>query len=516
MIEGKAEITGTGCNKTITCTSIGNDPNSFASITMGFPGFVGEVAFGNASVKTEIYCKNGSWFLPQYDTMPTTNIYYCEATTISTTPTTPTTSASISTQTSTTSTTSTASTTAASTTLLPQCGGCQDLQPGPSYTEGMIEGKAEIAETGCNKSITCKSIHNDPHSMVSITIELLSGGTAEGAFGVGIAELSLGCKNGSWFLPEFDNLPLKNIFYCEATPTSPTSTTPILSISSFTQSSATSTSTALTTPMISTLTTSQGSSTSTTPTTPLLSSTSTTSQSISSTTRKTFDPAGCNNNTGFNLISPSVDPSKLKSGKFGGYFKTRSSCEKLCAENYGLLICNAYMYEPQKSGKCTIFQYFIDNNIIEISNSTASVFKKCNVTTIESSTSTIPTGRSSTVASTSALPTTQTNTTTPSAVTENCCSALVHTLMPTRMLATGTMLFTYNNNTCRTTATIKCQQPQGQGLELSVAIVVNKIDFIDVALDTLTLPATCKNGTWQVAEPPLTITSLQCVMTDPA
>uniref|UniRef100_A0A914QGV4 Apple domain-containing protein n=1 Tax=Panagrolaimus davidi TaxID=227884 RepID=A0A914QGV4_9BILA len=496
MIEGKAEITGTGCNKTITCTSIGNDPNSFASITMGFPGFVGEVAFGIASVKTEIYCKNGSWFLPQYDAMPTTNIYYCEATSVSTTPTTPTTSTSTSTQTSTASTSSTTSTTAVSTTLLPQCGGCQNLQPGPSYTFGMIEGKAEITGTGCNKNITCTNINNDPYSMVSITIKLLNGETAEGTFGVGMAQLSLDCKNGSWFLPEFDNLPLKNIFYCEATSTNTTSTTV----------------------MISTLTTFQGSTKSTTPTTSLI-STSTAPQSISSTTRKTFDPAGCNNSTGFYLISASVDPSKLKSGKFGGYFQTRASCEKLCAENYGLLICNAYMYEPQKSGKCTIFQYFIDDNIIEISNSTASVFKKCNATTIGSSTSTIPIESSTTSASTSAVLTTQTITTTvkttPSAViTENCCSALVQTPI-SNGLADGIMSFKYNNATCRTTATITCQQPQGQGLELSAAIVVNQINFIDVAVDTLTLPATCKNGTWQIAEPPLNIISLECVMTDP-
>lgn len=175
-----------------------------------------------------------------------------------------------------------------------------------------------------------------------------------------------------------------------------------------------------TTPVVSTSLSTQTSATSTTS---LLSSTSTTPQSISSTTRKTFDPSLCNNSTGFHLISSSVDPSKLKSGKFGGYFKTRSSCEKLCAENYGLLICNTYMYEPQKSGKCTIFQYFIDDNIIEISNSTASVFKKCNVTTIESSTSTIPTRSSSTTASTSAVPITHTITTTvkttPSAVIES-------------------------------------------------------------------------------------------------
>uniref|UniRef100_A0AC35G0K7 C6 domain-containing protein n=1 Tax=Panagrolaimus sp. PS1159 TaxID=55785 RepID=A0AC35G0K7_9BILA len=96
----------------------------------------------------------------------------------------------------------------------------------------------------------------------------------------------------------------------------------------------------------------------------------------------------------------------------------------------------------------------------------------------------------------------------------DCCPALVQTPI-SNQLADGFMSFAYNSDTCRSTATVTCQQPQGQGLELQAAIVVNQINFIDVALDTLTLPATCVGGVWQMAQPPLNINEISCVLTDP-
>uniref|UniRef100_A0A914Q797 Apple domain-containing protein n=1 Tax=Panagrolaimus davidi TaxID=227884 RepID=A0A914Q797_9BILA len=93
------------------------------------------------------------------------------------------------------------------------------------------------------------------------------------------------------------------------------------------------------------------------------------------TTSRPPQDSGCNK--GFQLVSSSADPSASATGKFGGYFTYRTSCEELCNRNYGLLKCIGYMYEPRNRGKCTIFQYSTDGKIIENSNSVASVFKKC-------------------------------------------------------------------------------------------------------------------------------------------
>uniref|UniRef100_A0AC34F7S1 Uncharacterized protein n=1 Tax=Panagrolaimus sp. ES5 TaxID=591445 RepID=A0AC34F7S1_9BILA len=93
------------------------------------------------------------------------------------------------------------------------------------------------------------------------------------------------------------------------------------------------------------------------------------------TTTRPAQDTGCNK--GFQVVSSSADPSSSATGKFGGYFQYRSSCEELCNRNYGLLKCMGYMYEPRNRGKCTIFQYPTDGKIIENPNSVASVFKKC-------------------------------------------------------------------------------------------------------------------------------------------
>uniref|UniRef100_A0A914PIL2 Uncharacterized protein n=1 Tax=Panagrolaimus davidi TaxID=227884 RepID=A0A914PIL2_9BILA len=77
------------------------------------------------------------------------------------------------------------------------------------------------------------------------------------------------------------------------------------------------------------------------------------------------------------------------------------------------------------------------------------------------------------------------------------------------------MTIVYNDEACRSTATVTCSQPQKQGLELVAAIVVNEVNFVDVEPKSITLPATCFNGVWQIAQPPLNVTRLECVVSDP-
>jgi len=39
-------------------------------------------------------------------------------------------------------------------------------------------------------------------------------------------------------------------------------------------------------------------------------------------------------------------------GKFGGYFTDISDCEEVCSQNYGLLPCTGYFYEPTVLDRC--------------------------------------------------------------------------------------------------------------------------------------------------------------------
>uniref|UniRef100_A0A7E4ZXD1 Apple domain-containing protein n=1 Tax=Panagrellus redivivus TaxID=6233 RepID=A0A7E4ZXD1_PANRE len=82
----------------------------------------------------------------------------------------------------------------------------------------------------------------------------------------------------------------------------------------------------------------------------------------------------CNN--GYKLLSATADPEAIGTGKFGGYFTYRSSCSTLCDNNYGLMPCIGYMYEPFNRGKCTIFQYAL-GTVSSGDNTRAAVYEKC-------------------------------------------------------------------------------------------------------------------------------------------
>uniref|UniRef100_A0A914Z498 C6 domain-containing protein n=1 Tax=Panagrolaimus superbus TaxID=310955 RepID=A0A914Z498_9BILA len=166
-------------------------------------------------------------------------------------------------------------------------------------------------------------------------------------------------------------------------------------------------------------------------------------------------------------------------GSFAGYFKTRVECQKLCKQNYQEK-CYGYMYEPQKRGTCSIFQYSLNANFYNSPNSKVSLFKKCG-----------------------------------DAVVTGCCGEL--TQSSTSFLANGDMSFTYNDNKCRSTATVTCGQPKGLGFEKNAAIVVNRINYLKIGWlgETIHAQASCSNGTWKMGNPPLIVSTLECQLSDP-
>ena len=104
-----------------------------------------------------------------------------------------------------------------------RCAGCGNLTPGPSYTEGMVEGEAEIIEnpgSPCSQTIICRN--NDPSndSFVSITVEkqgsmeAAEAGMAEGEDSVS-ATLECG-EDGFFYLPKQPTTPLSGLFFCES------------------------------------------------------------------------------------------------------------------------------------------------------------------------------------------------------------------------------------------------------------------------------------------------------------
>uniref|UniRef100_A0A914ZDT9 C6 domain-containing protein n=1 Tax=Panagrolaimus superbus TaxID=310955 RepID=A0A914ZDT9_9BILA len=107
--------------------------------------------------------------------------------------------------------------------------------------------------------------------------------------------------------------------------------------------------------------------------------------------------------------------------------------------------------------------------------------------------------------------------TTTTVITGDCCPELVQT-PSSGLFGTGEMTFAYNDNTCRSTATVSCGQPNEAGLELTAAIVVNLINYVEVTIvpaQTITFPATCVNGVWQMGVPPLNVMTLECQLSDP-
>ncbi|CAI2350900.1 unnamed protein product [Caenorhabditis sp. 36 PRJEB53466] len=97
-----------------------------------------------------------------------------------------------------------------------------------------------------------------------------------------------------------------------------------------------------------------------------------------------------------------------------------------------------------------------------------------------------------------------------------CCSALTQTLTSTSF-PDGTMTFSYNSDTCRTTASATCSTTDSS-LDLNAAIVGNSVNYLDYAATTVTVPFTCSGGSWTYTTDgsTLVIDTLECVLTNPS
>jgi hypothetical protein len=357
--------------------------------------------------------------------------------------------------------------------VLPQCGGCQALRRRDSWSL-----LPTFRENICTQTLTCSTPFSD--NWAEITVEFVKSGS-ENIHRIGnntkIASIDLNCDNGSWYLP--DKRQITNIYTCQTYARVYTTTSTPRSITLL-------------------------------PSTPLRMSTSTmlpftftttpknilsTRTTIPYTLTSTVPVLTKCNKGGFQQLSAAADPSILNLGTFAGYFKTRVACQKFCNQNYQER-CHGYIYEPQNRGTCTIFQYTFNSKIIEKQNSKISVFKKCNAPTV-------------------------TTTTTPTLLSGKCCNTLVQSFWPPTYNADGLMLFTYNDEKCRSTATITCGKLPGQGLK-SAAIVVLQNDYHKYVMNgslvgdnTISYQAECYNGRWQTSNPTLMVSSIRCRIMDP-
>jgi hypothetical protein len=94
-----------------------------------------------------------------------------------------------------------------------------------------------------------------------------------------------------------------------------------------------------------------------------------------------LDPVCQCNADGFRLISNHLLTGAQ--GKFTGYFTNIADCETPCTLNYGLLPCTGYFYEPNNSGKCTLFQYDVNTTVQGSPNGTASFYVKCDQVSLQ-------------------------------------------------------------------------------------------------------------------------------------
>ncbi|KHJ86290.1 hypothetical protein OESDEN_13964 [Oesophagostomum dentatum] len=96
-----------------------------------------------------------------------------------------------------------------------------------------------------------------------------------------------------------------------------------------------------------------------------------------------------------------------------------------------------------------------------------------------------------------------------------CCPALTQTLTSSEF-PDGIMTFVYDNDTCRTTVVATCSQTD-PAFDLYAAIVANGQYFLDYGPNNISFPGTCNGATqtWQMGTPPLTITTLECRLTNP-
>uniref|UniRef100_A0A914D8N3 Apple domain-containing protein n=1 Tax=Acrobeloides nanus TaxID=290746 RepID=A0A914D8N3_9BILA len=86
----------------------------------------------------------------------------------------------------------------------------------------------------------------------------------------------------------------------------------------------------------------------------------------------TGSPRTCNNV--FELVGNNILTNDT--GKFGRHFFYLFSCEELCAQNYGLLPCTGFLYEPNNREKCTIFQY--NTETLTADEEDAYLYIRCN------------------------------------------------------------------------------------------------------------------------------------------
>ncbi|GMS98466.1 hypothetical protein PENTCL1PPCAC_20641, partial [Pristionchus entomophagus] len=95
----------------------------------------------------------------------------------------------------------------------------------------------------------------------------------------------------------------------------------------------------------------------------------------------------------------------------------------------------------------------------------------------------------------------------------DCCPALIQTMTDSEF-PNGVMTFTYNNNACRSTVSAFCTQAD-PAFNLWAAIIANGKDFLDYRATSVTFPGTCNGGTWFMGNPPLSIVTLECRLTNP-
>jgi hypothetical protein len=345
-------------------------------------------------------------------------------------------------------------TTTTPTLALPQCGGCVPLVPRRSYSSNSLPSISSNKSdaAGCTQIITCNATINS-YGYVSLTIMDPYFNTLKKLEDRNSTEIEAICKNGRWY--STDNKEIHNSYDCQyISPTTVTRTwtTPM---QFFTRAK---------TSWISYTTTSTPRTTTTTTEPP----------------RESFALLECNyKGPLFQRFTVSGNPVSKQWGKFAGYFESRTGCQRLCNKNYKEK-CYGYMYEPNNHGTCTIFEKALW--ITENPNSKHIIYKKCERM--------------------------------PPAVSAKCCGQLIQR-HSTSGNSDGIMTFVYNDETCRSTASVTCSQPQKQGLELVAGIVVNEIHFLEIGPKSITLPATCYNGVWQIAQPPLNVTRLECIVSDP-
>uniref|UniRef100_A0A914QSF1 Uncharacterized protein n=1 Tax=Panagrolaimus davidi TaxID=227884 RepID=A0A914QSF1_9BILA len=356
-----------------------------------------------------------------------------------------------------------------------QCGGCQPLKSRNLFSTYLSVIPKEDGK-GCTQILTCNATIPNSTGRTRLTFTRVKDGGAEvkeKSSGV-VSEIT--CTNGKWYLS--DNTEVLNTYDCEHI----LPTTTVLPKTTYTS------------PGYPYTTTTQGSQAIIFTTTPMrlfpyttttpgnlgvggIYTTTTQPPPHKPTVSTTCNPKG----PLFQQFTSNADTSSTKWGTFAGFFKYRSACQRLCNKNYKEK-CFGYMYDPNNRGTCTIFQSSLYYKITEDKSSKISVYKKCVKM--------------------------------PPAVSAKCCGPLVQSLT-TSNAADGIMKFAYSNNTCRSTATITCSQIQGMGLGLYAGIVVNEIHQVAFNYDSVSSPATCNNGIWQIGDPSLNIASLECYTTDP-